>query len=246
MNNLPFLILFSFLLLTLSCKNTPDCFKSTGKITTELRTPALRFHKIQLRDRIDLFISIDTFYQIEVIAGKNLLPKIVTEVHDHTLFIWNANTCNVVRDTEKRIQVHITMPSLESIDHLGYGDIVCEDTLTVDSLNVHNEGNGDIHLKLNTRVFYGDSYAVGDLYLQGKTEYFYYHMNGTNYLRAKDLTVNNYAYLSHYGIADAYIRIRGGFEGEIKGSGNVHYYGIPFLPPNFALLGKGRLIQEPD
>lgn len=246
MNNFPLVLLNCLLLLNISCKKTPDCFKSTGNITTELRSPALQFNKIQLYDRIDLFISIDTFYQIEIKAGKNLLPKITTDIKDQTLIIRNENTCNLVRDTEKRIQVYVTLPSLVDIDHLGYGDIVCDDTLTVDSLNVHNDGNGDIHLNLNTRIFYGDSYAVGDLYLQGKTEYFYFHTNGTNYLRAKDLTVTNYAYLSHYGIADAYIRISGGFEGEIKSSGNIHYYGVPFLPPNFIIQGKGRLIHEPD
>jgi hypothetical protein len=236
-----FFILFFFF----GCKPEKrwDCIKSTGKITSETRYP-MPFKKIEVHDKIEVEIFLDSVYKVEIQAGKNLLPKIITDVQDSNLVIKNLNRCNFMRDTEKKIRVKIFMPFLLSIYQYGYGNIYLRDELFTDSIAVFNEGNGDIHLKTQTKILYAASYASGDMYFSGTATHLYYHFNGGNFLHAKDLWVKEYAYISHFSIGDAYVYCTGWLDGELRGTGNIYYKGNPEIL-NFKITKGGKLIAIP-
>lgn len=233
-------ILF-MLLTTCQPEKRWDCIQSTGKIVQENRilTP---FDKIEVHDKIEIEIFLRNTYSVEIQAGKNLLNDIQTEVKDSTLIIRNLNRCNFMRDPSKKIHIKIFMPYLLSLQHYGYANIFLRDTLETDSVAVFNEGNGDIHMHIRTKILYGASYASGDMYFEGTATHFYYHMNGSNFLYSQNLAVKDYIYISHFSIGDAYVYPLGWLEGELRNTGNLYYKGNPVIL-GFKNTKGARLIQ---
>ncbi len=235
-----FLLIIIGLILSCSSDNQWDCIKSTGQITTEFRYTK-PFYKIEVHNKTEVEIYIDSINKIEITAGKNLIPKIETEQKDSLLIIKNMNRCNFMRDPHHKIIVKVYLPKLVSIHQHGYGNILLKDTITTDSISVFNEGNGDIHLLTRTKVILGASYAAGDIYLDGSTDFFYYHFNGSNFLFAKNLHIKEYAYISNYSIGDGYIYSTKWIEGELRSSGNLYYKGNPQIL-GFKITKNGKLI----
>lgn len=219
-------LLIVFFILSCEPEKRWDCVKSTGKIITEDRILS-PFKKLEIHDKIQTEIYLANEYSVKIEAGKNLMPKILTEVKDSCLIIKNLNRCNFMRDPSYKIKMKIFMPTLLSIHHYGYGDVYLMDTLQVDSVAFFNEGNGDIHLLINSKIVYGASYAAGDIYLKGSTHHFYYHFNGGNYLFAQDLWAKEYIYISSYSIGDAFVFTNSWLDGELRGTGNLYYKGNP-------------------
>lgn len=240
------MVRFSVLLLLLfgmSCQPEKrwDCIKSTGKMTTEIRK-LLPFKKLEVHDKVEIEIFLDNRYEVKIEAGKNLLPKIQTEVKDSCLIIHNLNKCNFMRDPAHKIQLKIYMPTLLSIQNFGYGNIQLKDTLITDSVAIFNEANGDIHLLTNAKIVFGASYASGDTYLEGSANHLYYHFNGNNFLYAKNLYVKEYIYVSNYSIGDAYVYTNSWLDGELRGTGNLYYKGNPEIFITKITKG-GKIIQ---
>ena len=63
-----------------------DCFKGTGKVITEIRTPS-DFTRVELHDNINLIITQDSINKISVEGGEKILPNIQTKFVDNKLII---------------------------------------------------------------------------------------------------------------------------------------------------------------
>ena len=86
-----FSILFCIVFLY-SCnkENACDCIKRTGKIETQKRW-VKNFDKIYVETDVNVFITQDSIFDVEVEAGKNIGWLIATDVVDGTLNIKNKN-----------------------------------------------------------------------------------------------------------------------------------------------------------
>jgi hypothetical protein len=227
-----------------SCKkeNAFDCIKPTGKIISETRNVS-NFHTIIVEDKIDVYLKQDNF-NVMVKAGKNLINNVRTEVKNETLYVSNNNKCNFIRDPKKKIEVYIDLPYLKYLKHIGSGNIYSLNTFIQDSLIIRMETPGDVHLQVQTHYLGGSTHGNGDLYVSGKTDYFYYNFNGTNFIYAENLQVNNYIYLESHSVGDAFVNADNiGMDVALFTNGNVYYSGNPvFL--NYSSKGKGKVVKK--
>lgn len=227
-----------------SCKkeNAWDCVKTAGKTISENRTLP-PFHTIIIEDKIDVYLKQDQ-WNVLVKAGKNLIRNITTEVKSETLYIRNNNKCNFIRDPQKKVEAHIYLPELKYLKHTGSGNVYAINTFVQDTMIVRIESPGDVHLAIQTTYFGGSTHGNGDLYVSGHTKYFYYHYNGTNYIYARDLQVQNYVYLESHSVGHAYINLNNsGMDAALFTNGNIYYYGqASFL--HYTYKGKGRVIRQ--
>ncbi|GAB4204391.1 MAG: hypothetical protein Fur0023_12160 [Bacteroidia bacterium] len=237
-------IILSLLFLSfLSCKkeNAFDCVKPTGKIITETRqTPY--FHTIIINDKLDVYLKQDNL-NVSVKAGKNIIQNIITEVKNETLYIANNNKCNFIRDPQKKIEIYIHLPHLKYLKHNGSGNIYSVNTFVQDTIVIRMETPGDVHLNVQTKYFGGSTHGNGDLYVSGQTDYFYYHYNGTNFIYAEQLKINQYCYLESHSVGHAYVNIDHiGMDATLFSNGNIYYRGNPTYLHSSS-KGKGKVIQ---
>ena len=239
-----FSILLFFVVALLGCKkeNMGDCFKSTGKIVQEQRQlPA--FESLELRDRINLFVSFGPSYSITVEAGENLQEHIDTEVKSNILVIENNNRCNWVRSFKKDMNVYLTAPSIKGINYYGSGELRFLDTLNRESFTFNMyEASGDAFLLLNTkRAELKTHTGTGTITSSGFSANLVAFVGGNGFVDASNT-------IAKTGLAAAtntgYIRVNisDTLKAEISGTGNIEYYGSPTI--DLTDSGEGNLIQR--
>lgn len=229
-----------------SCKkeNMADCFTSAGK-TNVIYHDVKDFNCIELNDKMDLYLTQGSTFEVKVEAGANLQRLIKTELEGETLRVDNHNTCNFVRGYDHKISVYVTAPNFKHIKHAGLGTIKSVNTIIQDEISYRNENSGDLKLDVNTKKILGSSHGNGDTYLTGISESLEIDYNGTNYLYADGLNVTSYIYLHSLTIGHTYIKApeNGLMDIIIERSGNIYYTGNPSVI-HLTKKDKGDLIKE--
>ncbi|MBK9286035.1 MAG: DUF2807 domain-containing protein [Sphingobacteriaceae bacterium] len=234
-----------------SCKkgHYGDCFKSNGPIVSETRVPGT-FTRIITENKIDVEVLQGNEYKVEVIAGKNIIKHILTEIQGDTILkIENTNRCNFVRGYKKNIQVKVTMPYLSWIGNYGVGTIRINAAFKQDSLLfVRNENSGDTYISGQYKTLATSSHGNGNILLSGSAKELFVYMKGTNFTYAEDLIVSDYVLIDSYSIGDAYINLANTktFNYNLWKSGSIYYSGNPQALVNLSAgesLGKGKLVK---
>jgi len=237
-----FLILIVFALFSCKKEEQWDCFKGTGKVTSEVRNIE-SFESIILNDNINLFICQDTCYSCKVEAGENLLPKIKTEVNNNILEISNKNTFNWVRSFKTPINVFLTFPKLYYVEYNGSGNIECEDTLSLDSIRVDSwDGSGSIHMMVNTKISRFNLHTgPADLNVSGSSGVNYVYSAGNGKADLSGL-YSGYIFITSKSTNETYVNVSKELEAWIDYVGNIYYKGNPYSVKK-KYTGSGRLFQ---
>jgi hypothetical protein len=225
------IIIFSLtVLLFISCNKpgAPDCFKTTGEITTEVRYPGT-FRTILLNSDIDLVLIQGNETKVEIKAGKNLQDKIITTLSNETLEIDNKNQCNMVRGYKKKIEIRITLPHLRRVYSKGVGNIRSEGVFVQDSLELNTQSIGDIDFECDSYELVVNTGSHGDVYLKGKATRFYIYSTLANFVYAENISVKDYVYVRTNNLGDCTVNVDKTvlFEYQIINSGNIYFSGTP-------------------
>ena len=169
---------FLCLVLFLGCdsENTLDCFQSSGEIISKIVTVE-DFNRIQVWERVQLFIEQGDTQRIRVETGENLFNEVKLTVKDSVLTISDTNSCNLTRDYDVT-KVYVTAPNIrqirnssgltvESIGILRYSflDLVSEDRLSIDEYHI----DGDFRLTVDTDWLNINANGISRFYITGKT-----------------------------------------------------------------------------
>jgi len=240
------IILLSYILLTYSCKkeNRCDCIKSTGAIIMTDRN-AINFTSIRLQDKMDVYITQGTHFEVKVEAGKNLQDLIKTQLNGDTLVLLNDNRCNWVRGYKHKISIYITAPYFKHIIQNGMGALISNGIIEQDIISFRSGNSGDLKLNIKTKICLGSSHGNGDTYLSGTTDRMNLDYKGTNYLYAGDLTILSYLYLHSVTLGATYINApeNGLMDVILDASGNVYYTGNP-ATIRLTKNSKGNLFKQ--
>lgn len=221
--------LFLILLALAGCNDpyAPDCLKSTGNTSEESRSVGF-FHRILVKDNIDIRLVEGSPGMLKVRGGRNLFPKIKTDLRGTELIIENQNTCNWVRDYHSRIEVEIGIASSTlTIDHDGYGDVI-GDLLAVDSLLIDAEGASDYRLHFEGQYLFINSESHGDFSVGGTTDSLNIALKRFSSLHAFGLVAQEGRVL-HQGEKDLEVHVQSSMKVIINSVGNVYYKGEPEL-----------------
>lgn len=243
LHHIALLMLLPGLLLLSGCakENLGDCIKSTGSIQTEFRISE-PFSRLEVEDNINVFIYFDNHYQIEIEAGKNLMPLIETKVENGTLHLRNNNKCNWVRSFEVPVNVTLTCPSLDFLIARGFGTIETIDTIVGTSFTAEQwEASGLVKLRLHTQqAWLKTNTGPGNFECSGETEYLYAYNSSSGIFRLENL-YSNQCFVWNSGVGDMYVQVVGPAEFTIDDVGDIYYTGSPHTVIS-NLSGSGQLI----
>lgn len=226
-----------------SCKkeSAGDCFKSTGDIAIEYRTSAT-FDTIEAQDNVNIFLTNDTFFEVKVEAGENLIPLIKTEIQNNKFIVSNDNKCNWVRSFKVPINVYVTMPTPGALYSTGTGNIKSLNTLTNRTMIIKMEGSGDVDLQLDLpHLLCNLSASNGNMYVQGNVDVFEVFCIGNTIVYAADLQTDN-TFIETYGTGDMHVKAANQIGVKINWIGNVYYSGSA-VEAYATCTSSGRLIK---
>jgi len=238
-----FFIIFTAFFFSCRNKNSCDCLKSTGDISTETRS-IQGFNKIYIEDNIDLYISTDTFFSLKVEAGKHLLSSIKTDVIDSCLHLKNENKCNWVRSFKNKINVYITCRTINDIEYdKASGNIYTMDTLYSDNFEVNDfNGSGVINLLLVSKnSFFRIHTGPGDIMVKGRSENAYIYSAGNGLADLRDYS-SDFVVVSSKSTNNSFVKANKELDVNIGYVGDIYYTGNPYsIKTNIS--GSGKLIK---
>jgi len=232
------LFIFAALWLFSGCQK--GCLSSTGKETTETREIE-NFRHIQLWDNIDLVIIQDTFNQLQLTAGENLLPNIKSTLTDGVLKLSNENKCNWLRSYSKPIEAVLHVKDLYELEIHGTGEIRSTNTIHSDSLMLNVwDAAGTLSLDIDTEKS-TIRYHIGTLaiYYSGKTRLSYVSSNSYGPVDTRNLE-SQQTYISTIGSNNNYVWAIKILEATIGASGSIYYKEQPEILKTF-INGSGEV-----
>jgi hypothetical protein len=184
---------------------------------------------------------------VEVIAGKNIIRNVSTEVKDGILLIENLNTCNFVRGYKREIKVNVTVPYIRKVTNSGVATIRFANDFSQDTLVVRTQNSGDTHINGMFNEVRISSHGNGDTYLSGTCNRFFVYTFGTNYVKADNFIVSDYMFIETVSIGSCYVNCTNlqRLEYNIHSKGNIYYTGSPTYIVDFSSGdGTGKAIPK--
>ncbi len=230
-------------LLQVSCKK-PGCFEDAGSlITTQRQTTS--FHRIDLFDDVNLFLTQDTIESIKIVAAKNVEPNISVQNENGVLTIRNNTTCKWLRSPNEKSTVYLGIKTLDHIEYSGSGNISSTNTINADKITFYSAtGAGNIDVSLDAKqVTANVEYESADFIFHGRADVCYGYAGSRGTLDLRDFEVK-YLAIGYAGVRDVTVNATEVIEATIYHTGNVFYKGNP---PNITttFYSSGRLYRIP-
>ena len=189
-----------------------DSVDGNNQTASEKRT-APSFHKIELDGAYDLSMSCNEAAAIEISAESNLLPLILTEVHDDTLRIYSKRSIN----SHSAPKVRVSIPALSALTVNGSGDS-----------EINNLSGGAMMLEIN---------GSGSAKLAGRVGNFKVNLMGSGDIKADGL-IASAVEIEINGSGSAEVRADKTLNASISGSGSIVYSGSPAVRQNVSGSGE--------
>lgn len=208
-----------FLIVTfISCNK--EKISGSGEIVSESRNVA-NFYSVSAYGSSKVYITYGPQYAVTVGGYENIVPRLKTVVEDGTLVIKYDNDVNISNDNS---EVHITMPTLQSVSSHGSNEIkVTGSFIGMESFTASTFGSGDINIE------------------GGNSKNLLFKISGSGDITAFGLLTEN-AVVQISGSGDAGVFVSKNLKATISGSGNVYYKGNPVI--DASVSGSGKVIAQ--
>ncbi|HVZ96454.1 MAG TPA: head GIN domain-containing protein [Chitinophagaceae bacterium] len=210
-----------------------------GHVRKENRNPG-DFTGVRSSGSVDVEISNGTACSVTVEDDDNLLPYLVTEVINGTLYIHYKNGTSVNNDHSK---VYVTAPALNEVNTSGSADIVITDVLkSTDKIDMSATGSGSIKGAVDAPAISVDISGSGNVKLSGRTKDFDCSVTGSGDADCGSLASEN-TKIDVSGSGNAHVFASVHLSASVTGSGDVYYRGNP-PNPDIHTSGSGSVHAE--
>jgi hypothetical protein len=221
-----------------------DCFKGTGKQTSEVRSLEV-FNQVYVQDEIEVHLTEGAEYKVKVEAGKQVIKLVKTIVKDGVLTISDDNKCDFTRSYKRKVIVYLTLPKLRKIENNGLGDVYMDSQFTCDTLNYYMSNSGNLHLNLNADIVYGGMHGNGDVYMKGLVNESSVFAGGQGYFYGFDAVAQKMILtLNTSGRMEVNVNSFMKIDMFERSTGDIYYKGYPSSIWKATFAGKGKLIDK--
>jgi len=263
-------VLFFLVSLTLASCTKMDALFNNGEPITEQRNVSHRFETICMYNNVNVKLVPSDHPRLELTCPKNLIEKVVTEVHGDSLIVKNENDFNWLRSYDYDIDLTVYYDSLREVTYASIGQLTCTDSIrgfgtmtidtlaigidstgnTIDSITTHwsrnfvlriKEGSGDINLCLDCDILKTVfNFGTSEVTLRGYAGYTEHYMKSYGTIHAEKLE-SNIVSISSESTNDIYVWAKSQLIARIYSIGNVYYKGWPWIKKEIA--GEGDVIK---
>ena len=223
-----------------SCIDMGKRVNGNGRVTTENRS-------VNSTNRIKVLGSMDVILNegpsgVKVEADENIIPYILTDVHDDWLEIRTENHVNL--NSHNGIKVYVSTPSVNSIKISGSGNVNGTEKLyTRDKVDFSVSGSGDITCNINAPEVNASISGSGNINLGGETKDVSVHITGGGDYDGRNLKAEN-ARVNITGSGDVNLFADASLNVKVTGSGSVRYRGNPTISQKIVGSGSVEKMQR--
>jgi hypothetical protein len=221
MKKISSLLFVLFLICLSSCINMGRRVNGNGHVATETRS-------VNATDRINVRGSIDVILDegpssVKVEADENLIPYIVTDIHNGWLDVRTEDHVNL--NSHNKITVYVTTPTLSAVKISGSGNVSSSKKFQAnDKMDLSVAGSGDIDCDVNAPAVNASITGSGNIKVGGETKEVNVHITGGGDYDGSNLKAEN-ATVNITGSGDVNLFADATLDVKITGSGSVKYKG---------------------
>jgi hypothetical protein len=185
------------------------------------------FHAVDVAGSFDVYITQGSTESVKVEAPAELMPRIITEVENGVLRIYNKNDgfrWGDVWGHHKKIVVYVVAKNLDRISLTGSGDAFFKEGITANNMRLNISGSGDMAGRIDAKSVDCSISGSGDMKLTGHAETSSVSLVGSGDYEARSLVTVNCA-VRVTGSGDAQVNASEKIDASVSGSGDVRYTG---------------------
>jgi hypothetical protein len=184
------------------------------------------FNALSLSGSYDIYITQGSTESVKVEAPADVIDRIVTEVQNGVLKVYNKRDNNWGNwwGGNKKVVVYITAKTLNSITLSGSGNVYFKEGITANELTLHVSGSGDITGKVNVKALNSSVSGSGNVKLIGRADNSNVHVSGSGDYEGRGLTTTSTAVMVS-GSGDAKVNASDKIDASVSGSGDITYTG---------------------
>lgn len=199
------------------------------------------FSSIHQHTSADVYITKGSVGMVKVIADDDAIDKLKTEVRNGVLHI--ESTSNGWRNV-RTMEVHITMPTIETIKNSGSGDFLIEGAIPGNNVYIGISGSGDLKAEFAATNLEIKISGSGDVSLSGVKGDLAVSVSGSGDVYAEDLKLDN-CNISGTGSGDLKLKGKAAtFVASIMGSGDINAYGLTAVNVKVKCNGSGDVVVQ--
>lgn len=185
------------------------------------------FTKVKLMSSMDVDVVVGKKTSVKVIAPKDLLDKIITEVDGNTLKVHYENHMKWDRAwNNKKVHIMVTTPSIDGVGIYGSGDLKVTGGKGKE-LDLTVKGSGDVSMmKSGYKSVDISLMGSGDINIDGKCDHVSVGIMGSGDVSAGKLKCSD-ADVNVKGSGDVEVYASKSVEASVYGSGDISVLGNP-------------------
>lgn len=162
--------------------NFGDGKKGNGIVVEESRNLSEDFTVVSASEGIDVFVTQDDEFSINVEADENIIDLIGTDVKNGRLRIHAIE--NIGRATKK---VYVSLPDITALESSSGADLIAQNVINSERIELDASSGSDIQVELSARQVVADASSGADIKVSGKTERLDADASSGSDIRAKEL-----------------------------------------------------------
>jgi len=199
-----------------------------AKDTSEEMRDVGAFTKVSLQGSMDVEVKVGDEQSVKVIADSDIIQYLRTRVRGGELEIdlkHDNGHRNIFRHI-KKMQVIITVPSLEGAEVHGSGDMLVENAVA-DNFDIEVHGSGDaVFENAKVKTLDVELQGSGDIEMDGTCDTVHIELRGSGDIKATDMECKA-ADVQLQGSGDVNVFASDSADVTVRGSGDIRVSGKP-------------------
>ena len=178
-------IAFLLALFATSCKmdiNFGNGKRGNGQVVEETRKVTEDFTVVSASEGLDVFVTQDSDFKIEVEADENIIDLIGTDIKDGKLRIHAIE--NIGRATKK---IYVSLPEITGLKSSSGADLIVQNVVEADKIELDASSGSDLHVELVAAEVSAEASSGADIKVSGKADRLYADASSGADIRAREL-----------------------------------------------------------
>lgn len=156
--------------------------KGNGQVVEETRKVTEEFTVVSASEGLDVFVTQDQDFKIEVEADENIIDLIGTDIRDGKLRIHAIE--NIGRATKK---VYVSLPEITGLKSSSGADLIAQNVIESEKLELDASSGSDLHVELVAVEVSADASSGADIKVSGKVDVLYADASSGADIRGREL-----------------------------------------------------------
>nr|WP_299389292.1 head GIN domain-containing protein [Allomuricauda sp.] len=156
--------------------------KGNGQVVEESRNVTEEFTVISASEGLDVFVTQDKEFKIDVEADENIIDLIGTDIKDGKLRIHAIE--NIGRATKK---VYVSLPEITGLKSSSGADLIAQTVIESEKIELDASSGSDLHVELIAAEVYADASSGADIKVSGQAEMLHADASSGADIRAREL-----------------------------------------------------------